>query len=168
MSQAPAGPSFVHPSAVILGDVRLGERVSVWPTAVIRAEYEPVTVGAESNVQDGVVIHVDAGFPATIGERVTIGHRAIVHGATVESECLVGMGAILLNGVRVGTGSVIGAGAVCRQGMQIPAHSLVLGVPAKVVRQTTEDERAGILRSAETYVSLAAGHREGRYPTLKT
>ncbi len=154
---------WIHDSAVVLGDVQLGERVSIWPAAVIRAEFEPVVIGADSNVQDGTVIHVDYGFGVTVGARVTIGHRAIVHGATVEDESLIGMGAILLNGVRVGTGSVIGAGAVCRQGMRIPPHSLVLGVPGKVVRETTPEEREGIKRSAETYVRLSEEHRAGKH-----
>jgi carbonic anhydrase/acetyltransferase-like protein (isoleucine patch superfamily) len=154
---------FIHDTAVLLGDVRLGRDVSIWPHVAIRAEFEPVVIGDQSNVQDGTVIHVDAGFPATIGARVTVGHRAIVHGATVHDESLVGMGAILLNGVVVGSGSIIGAGAVCSQGMQIPEGSLVLGVPGKIVRQTTAAEREGIRNSAKIYMRLAAEHRSGKH-----
>src|SRR6476660_5078 len=109
--------AFIHPLAVILGDVTLGARVSVWPTAVLRGDSDAITIGEDSNVQDGTIIHVDPGVPCTIGARVAIGHRAIVHGATVGDDCLIGMGAIVLNGVVVGPGSIIGAGAVCREGM---------------------------------------------------
>jgi carbonic anhydrase/acetyltransferase-like protein (isoleucine patch superfamily) len=107
---------------------------------------------------------VDHGVPCTIGRRVGVGHRAIVHGATVEDNCLIGMGAILLNNVHVGTGSIVGAGAVCPEGMVIPPNSLVLGVPGRVVRQTTEAERERIQRTVESYLKLQDEHRSGRYP----
>src|SRR5450432_2258351 len=103
-----------------MGEVALGARVSVWPTAVIRADSAAITVGADKNIKDGVVLNVDSGFPLVIGARVSIGHRAVLHGATVEDDCLIAMGAILLNGVVVGAGSLVGAGAVCREGMRIP------------------------------------------------
>jgi carbonic anhydrase/acetyltransferase-like protein (isoleucine patch superfamily) len=153
--------SFIHSTAVVLGRVTLGNHVSVWPTAVIRGDTDTITIGDESNVQDGCVIHADPGIPTTIGKRVTIGHRAIVHGSTVEDEVLVGMGAILLNGCRVGSGSIIGAGAVCKEGMVIPPNSLVLGVPGKVVRETTDEERERIRASAASYVANAERHRSG-------
>lgn len=156
--------AFVHPLAVVLGDVTLGARVSIWPTAVLRGDSARIVVGDESNVQDGTVVHVDEGVPATIGRRVGIGHRAIVHGATVDDDVLVGMGAILLNRVHVGTGSIIGAGAVCPEGMEIPPNSLVLGVPGRVVRQTTDAERARIRHTVESYLQLQQLHREGRFP----
>ncbi len=105
--------AFIHPAAIVTGDVTLGARVSVWPTAVIRGDSDSITIGDDSNVQDGTIIHVDDGVPTHIGNRVAIGHRAIVHGATIEDDCLIAMGAILLNGVHVGTGSIVGAGAVC-------------------------------------------------------
>ena len=123
--------AFIHPLAAIIGDVTIGPRVSVWPTAVIRGDTDRIYIGADSNVQDGAVLHVDHGFPLVIGERVSIGHRAVLHGATVENDCLIAMGAILLNGVVVGAGSLVGAGAVCREGMRIPPRSVVLGVPAE-------------------------------------
>lgn len=158
----PVHPSaFIHPLAFVAGDVTIGARVSVWPTAVIRGDTAAVTIGEESNVQDGTVVHVDHGVPCTIGARVAIGHRAVVHGATVEDDCLIGMGAILLNRVRVGTGSIVGAGAVCPEGMEIPAHSLVLGVPGRVVRQTTPDERVRIGRTVESYLALQDEYRAG-------
>jgi carbonic anhydrase/acetyltransferase-like protein (isoleucine patch superfamily) len=146
--------SYIHPTAVIIGRVSLGERVSVWPTAVIRADTDTIDIGDDSNVQDGTVIHADPGIPTRIGKRVAIGHRAIVHGSTVEDDCLIGMGAILLNGTCVGSGSIVGAGAVCREGMQIPPNSLVLGVPGRIVRETTEAERERIKQTVESYVKL--------------
>lgn len=155
--------AFVHDEAVVIGRVRVAARASVWPTAVIRADSEVVSVGAESNVQDGAVLHADPGFPAIVGERVAIGHRAIVHGATVEDDCLIGMGAIVLNGAHVGRGSLIGAGAVCKEGMVIPPNSLVLGIPGRVVRETTPEMRERIAKTVRTYVELSDAHRSGRF-----
>jgi carbonic anhydrase/acetyltransferase-like protein (isoleucine patch superfamily) len=155
--------AYLHPAAIVLGDVTLGAHVSVWPTAVIRGDTAPIVVGEDSNVQDGAVLHVDHGVPCTIGKRVAIGHRAIVHGATIHDDCLIGMGAILLNRVVVGSGSIVGAGAVCTEGMEIPPNSLVIGVPAKVRRETTDDERARIARTVQSYLVLQDEHRAGRY-----
>lgn len=158
--------AFIHPRALVCGDVTLGPRVSVWPCAVLRGDTAAITVGADSNVQDGAVLHVDHGVACTVGARVGIGHRAIVHGATVADDCLIGMGAILLNHVRVGSGSIVGAGAVCPEGMEIPANSLVLGVPGRVVRQTTEAERARIRGTVESYLALQEEHRRGAFPEM--
>jgi carbonic anhydrase/acetyltransferase-like protein (isoleucine patch superfamily) len=149
---------FIHPAAIVIGDVVLGDKVSIWPVAVLRADNDRITIGDESNVQDGCVIHVDQGFPCTVGKRVTIGHRAVVHGATIEDECLIGIGAVILNGALVGTGSVIGAGAVVPEGMQVPAGSVVLGVPGKVVRRVDAEMRERILRGAAAYVAIQAWH----------
>ena len=151
--------AFIHPAAIVLGDVTLGARVSVWPTAVIRGDSDTITIGDDSNVQDGTIVHVDHGVPTTIGNRVAIGHRAIVHGATIEDDCLIAMGAILLNGVRVGSGSIVGAGAVCREGMVIPPNSLVLGVPGRVTRETTPAERERIRHTVESYLELQTRYR---------
>ena len=159
--------AFIHPAAFVCGDVTLGPRVSVWPTAVIRGDTAPITIGADSNVQDGTIIHVDHGVPTLIGERVAIGHRAIVHGATVGDDCLIAMGAILLNHVKVGAGSVIGAGAVCAEGMEIPAGSIVLGVPGRVVRQVTAEMRARVAKTVASYIELQERHRAGLYPPLR-
>jgi carbonic anhydrase/acetyltransferase-like protein (isoleucine patch superfamily) len=159
--------AFVHPNAFVYGDVVLGPRVSVWPTAVIRGDTGAIAIGDESNVQDGSVIHVDHGVPTTIGRRVGIGHRAIVHGAVVGDDCLIGMGAILLNGVRIGSGSIVGAGAVCPEGMEVPPNSLVLGVPGRVVRQTTAAERDRIARTVQSYLDLQQAHRRGEYPRAR-
>lgn len=158
--------AFIHPLAFVCGEVTLGARVSVWPTAVVRGDTDAIEIGDDSNVQDGTVVHVDHGVPTRIGARVAIGHRAIVHGATVEDDCLIGMGAVLLNRVVVGRGSIVGAGAVCREGMVIPPDSLVLGVPGRVVRETTAEERERIRRTVESYVALQERHRAGEYPAL--
>jgi carbonic anhydrase/acetyltransferase-like protein (isoleucine patch superfamily) len=155
--------AFIHSQAVVIGAVVLGARASVWPAAVIRGDTARITIGEESNVQDGSVVHVDHGVPTTIGNRVAIGHRAIVHGATIEDECLIGMGAILLNGVHVGTGTIVGAGAVCPEGMQIPPNSVVLGVPARVTRRTSPDDHERIRRTVESYVALQEEHRRGEH-----
>ena len=155
--------AFVHEHAIVIGNVSLGARVSVWPTAVIRGDSDSITIGDDSNVQDGTVIHADVGLPTTIGKRVAIGHRAIVHGSTVEDDCLIAMGAILLNGVHVGTGSIVGAGAMCPEGMKIPPNSLALGIPARVLREVTSGERVRIRETVETYVELQADHRNGKF-----
>jgi carbonic anhydrase/acetyltransferase-like protein (isoleucine patch superfamily) len=159
--------AFVHPDAFVFGDVTLGARVSVWPAAVIRGDTGRIVIGDESNVQDGTVIHVDHGVPTTVGRRVAIGHRAIVHGSTVDDDCLIGMGAILLNGVVIGRGSVVGAGAVCREGQQVPPNSLVLGVPGRIVRETTTAERDRIARTVQSYLELQQAHRRGEYPRAR-
>jgi carbonic anhydrase/acetyltransferase-like protein (isoleucine patch superfamily) len=151
--------AYIHPAAIIIGDVTLGARVSVWPTAVLRGDSDAIVVGEDSNIQDGTIVHVDPGVPCTIGARVAIGHRAIVHGATVDNDCLIGMGAILLNRVHVGSGTIIGAGAVCREGMVIPPNSLVVGVPAKVIRETTPEERERIAHTVNAYLELQVVHR---------
>jgi carbonic anhydrase/acetyltransferase-like protein (isoleucine patch superfamily) len=154
-----APSAFIHPAAIIIGDVTLGARVSVWPTAVLRGDSAAIMVGEDSNIQDGTIVHVDVGVPCTIGARVAIGHRAIVHGATVSDDCLIGMGAILLTRVQVGSGSIVGAGAVCRERMIIPPNSLVVGVPAKVIRETTPEERARIAHTVNAYLELQVVHR---------
>ena len=155
--------AFVHPAAHVIGDVTLGARASVWPTAVLRGDTAPITIGDDSNIQDGTIVHVDHGVPCSIGRRVAIGHRAVVHGAPVHDDCLIGMGAIVLNRVVVGSGSIVGAGAVCTEGMVIPPNSLVVGVPGRVIRQTTEEERGRIARTVEAYLVLQREHRDGKY-----
>lgn len=146
---------YIHPSAIVIGNVTLGRDTSVWPTAVLRGDIDAIVIGDETNVQDGVVIHVDYGVPVHVGHRVTIGHRAVIHGCTIEDDCLIGIGAIILNRAVIGTGSVIGAGAVVREDMHVPSGSLVLGVPGKIVRPVDEAMRERILRGAQTYVERA-------------
>lgn len=156
--------AFIHPAAIVCGDVTLGARASVWPTAVIRGDSAPIVVGEESNVQDGTVLHVDRGVPCTIGARVAIGHRAIVHGATVEDDCMIAMGAIVLNRVHVGAGSIVAAGALCTEGMQIPPGSLVVGIPGRVVREVRDEERERIRNTVASYLDLQRRHRAGEFP----
>ena len=162
-----AGPTthpsaFIHPLAYVTGDVRLGPRVSIWPFASLRGDTDVITIEDDSNVQDGCVIHCDAGVPCHIGKRVGIGHRAILHGAVVENDVLIAMGAILLNGSRVSSGSIIGAGAVVREGFVVPENSLVLGVPGRIVRETTLEERDRITRTVESYIALQERYRSER------
>ena len=151
--------AFVHPLAYVAGDVTIGARVSIWPFVSIRGDSDAITIGDDSNVQDGCVIHVDDGVPCRIGKRVGIGHRAIVHGATVGDDVLIAMGAILLNNVTVGSGSIIGAGAVVREGFVVPPNSLVLGVPGRIVRETTPEERARIRHTVDAYLELQKRYR---------
>lgn len=150
--------TFVHGAAVVIGRVRLGARSSVWPTAVIRGDIEGVVVGDDTNVQDGAVLHADPGMPCVVGDRVTIGHQATVHGCTVEDECLIGIGATVLNGATIGAQSIVGAHALVPEGMQVPSGVLVLGVPAKVTRELTAEERAGLAAQAARYAANAARH----------
>lgn len=158
--------AFIHPLAFVCGRVTLGSRVSIWPYVVLRGDTESIDVGDESNIQDGTVVHADEGKPTRIGKRVGIGHRAIIHGSMIEDNCLIGMGAILLNGVQVGTGSVIAAGAVCKEGMVIPPNSLVMGVPGRIVRETTAAERERIEGTVDAYLDLQARHRRGEFARL--
>ena len=151
--------AFVHPLAFIAGDVTVGPRVSIWPFVSIRGDTDIISIGDDSNVQDGCVVHVDHGVPCHIGKRVAIGHRAIVHGAVIEDDVLIGMGAILLNNTRVGSGSIIAAGAVVREGFVVPPNSLVMGVPGRLARETTPDERARIAKTVESYLTLQRQYR---------
>ena len=151
--------AWVAPGAVVAGRVRIGPDSGVWYTTVVRADMESVTVGAGSNLQDGTVVHADPGFPAVIGDGVTVGHRAVVHGCTVEDDCLIGMGAVVLNGAVVGAGSLVAAGAVVSQGMVVPPRSLVAGVPGKVRRETTDGDLATVRASAAGYRHLLGVHR---------
>ncbi len=147
-----------------MGDVTLGEESSVWYGAVLRGDMAPIVIGAQTNLQDGTIVHVDHEVPCVIGKRVGVGHRVILHGCIVEDECLIGMGSVLLNNVRVGTGSVIGAGAVLTEGMEVPARSLVMGVPGRVVRQVDERLARRIAGTWSHYVEQARAHKAGKYP----
>ncbi|HKR55247.1 MAG TPA: gamma carbonic anhydrase family protein [Gemmatimonadales bacterium] len=148
----------------MLGDVTLGPRSSVWYQAVLRGDMAAIVIGEATNIQDGTIVHVDEGKPATIGSRVGVGHRVILHGCTVEDECLIGMGSVLLNGVVVGTGSVIAAGAVLPEGMVVPSGSLVMGVPARVTRAVDDELRTRIRGTWQHYVVEAERHRGGAFP----
>lgn len=147
--------AYVAPGAVVAGDVELASGVSVWFSSVVRSEYAEIRIGADSNLQDGTVVHADPECPTTVGERVTVGHRAILHGCTVEDDALIGMGAVILNGARIGRGAVVGAGAVVTEGTEVPPMSLAVGVPAKVLDRDVPDvprpNVAGYLHLAGLY-----------------
>jgi carbonic anhydrase/acetyltransferase-like protein (isoleucine patch superfamily) len=159
--------AFIAPTAVVLGDVTIGADASVWYQAVLRGDIAPIRIGSETNIQDGSVVHVDTGVPCTVGRRVGVGHRVILHGCTIEDECLIGMGSVLLNHVRIGTGSVIAAGAVIPEGVTIPPKSLVMGVPGRVVRPVDEALEQRIAETWRHYVEVARAHRAGRYPRFE-
>jgi len=159
--------AWIAPTACVMGDVTLGSESSVWYGAVIRGDLAPITIGDQSNLQDGTIVHVDEGVPCRIGSRVGVGHRTILHGCTVEDDCLIGMGAVLLNGVLVGRGSVVAAGAVLPEGMQVPSRSLVMGVPARIVRTVDAKLTQRIADTWAHYVKQAAAHHAGKYPLLQ-
>jgi carbonic anhydrase/acetyltransferase-like protein (isoleucine patch superfamily) len=150
--------AFVAAGARVIGDVRLGDRASVWYNAVLRGDNAAIIVGAGSNLQDNVSVHVDHGSPVVIGENVSVGHNAVVHGCTIGDGSLIGMGSVVLSGAVIGAGSLVAAGAVVLEGTEVPPGSLVAGVPAKVRRALTDDERDRLLRNAETYLRLSGEH----------
>lgn len=152
--------AFTAPTSVVVGDVELAAGASVWYQTVLRGDGGPIAIGADSNIQDNSTVHVDPGFPMTVGERVSVGHNAVLHGCTIEDDCLVGMGATVLNGAVIGAGSLVAAQALVPQGMRVPPRSLVAGVPAKVKRELTDEEFAGIQLNAAAYLKLAADHRQ--------
>ena len=154
--------AWVAPSADLVGNVELRADSSVWYSAVLRAEFEPIVLGEQSNLQDGVIVHTDVGKPATVGAGVSVGHRAVLHGCTVEDDCLIGMGAIVLNESHIGAGSLIAAGAVIQEGAVIPPRSLVAGVPGKVRRELSDADLQRIRANAEGYVGLKDIHRTAR------
>lgn len=145
--------AFVDASAQVIGDVHIGSESSVWMNVVVRGDVNSIRVGARTNIQDLTMVHVMRGTqPTAIGDEVTVGHSAVVHGCTIESRCLIGMGAILLNGCHIGTGSIVAAGTLVPEGMVVPPRSLVMGVPGNVRRPLTPEEAASITRHAESYV----------------
>ncbi len=159
VSPTVAATAWIAPNATLVGRVSLGERASVFYGAVLRGDMDSITIGDDTNLQDNVTVHTDTGVPTVIGARVSAGHAAVLHGCTVEDDCLIGMSATLLNGVVVGRGSLIAAGSVVLDGTIIPPRSLVAGVPARVRRQTTDEEFAKIQRNYRSYLELSAAHR---------
>lgn len=148
--------AWVAPGAFVRGDVTIDEQANIWYNAVLRADQEKITIGKGTNVQDNCVLHGDAGCDVTVGEWVTVGHGAILHGCTVEDKCLIGMNAVVLDHAVVGAGSIVGAGAVVSAGTIIPPKSLVVGIPAKVKRQVTDEDIAGTVANSESYLGLMA------------
>ena len=150
--------AFIAPGAVVVGEVSLGARSSVWFNSVLRGDTDRIEVGEDSNIQDNSTVHMDEGYPAVIGRRVTIGHRAMIHGCVIEDDCLIGMGAIILSGARIGAGSLIGAGAVVREGQHVPPGSLAVGLPARVIGAVNDSHRAAIREGSEHYVALSRSY----------
>jgi carbonic anhydrase/acetyltransferase-like protein (isoleucine patch superfamily) len=148
-------PLFVAGNATVIGDITVGNQVGIWFGAVIRADKDRIVIGDRSNIQDNCVVHTSKGFPVTIGNDVSVGHGAILHGCTIDDKVLVGMGAIILNGAKIGSGSIIGAGTVVTEGKEIPPDSVVIGVPGRIVKQTDPDQQQHILNNAASYVNLA-------------
>lgn len=152
---------FVASNAAVIGNLLLHDSVSIWFNVVLRADNELMEIGARTNIQDGAVLHSDPGYPLSIGEDVTIGHKAMVHGCTIGAGSLIGINAVVLNGARIGRGCLIGAGALVTEGMEIPDGSMVLGAPAKVRRALSDEERQRLLTSAAHYVENAQRYRRG-------
>lgn len=157
--------AFIHPTALVNGDVVLGEGVSLWPYAVVRGDIAPIRIGSRTNLQDGVIVHTDYGVPIVVEEDVVVGHRAVLHGVRVGRGCLIGMGAMLLSQSDIGEECIIGAGAVVTEGKKIPPRSLVLGMPGKVIRAITEEEVSNIRTICARYHNLAREYVEGKFPT---
>ena len=154
--------AFVAPTAVVVGAVTMGERSSIWYGAIARADEEVIVIGPDSNIQDGCTLHSDPGFPLLVGRGVTIGHRVVLHGARVDDDVLLGMGCVVMNGAHIGTGSIVAAGAVVPPNTTVPPGSVVAGVPAKVVRPTTDDDIAHIRGNARSYTQRLAAARRVR------
>ncbi len=155
------GECYVAPTAVLIGRVRLRRKASVWFGAVLRGDNEPIEIGEESNVQDNCVLHTDPGFPLTLGQGVTVGHLAMLHGCTVEDFALVGINATVLNGARIGRNSIVGANSLVPEGKVIPANSLALGVPARVVREFSPSEAEKFASFSQSYVNRQGAYRSG-------
>jgi carbonic anhydrase/acetyltransferase-like protein (isoleucine patch superfamily) len=155
-----ARSAYIDPQAVVIGNVTIGEDSSIWPCAVIRGDVHSIRIGERTNIQDGSVLHVLLDkYPLTLGDDITVGHAAILHGCTIESRCLIGMGSIILNGVKIGGGSIVAAGTLLTEGTEIPPGSLVMGHPGRVRRSVTAAELEGIERSARGYVDYQEAHK---------
>jgi carbonic anhydrase/acetyltransferase-like protein (isoleucine patch superfamily) len=151
--------TWVAPNATVIGDVRLGRNVSIWWNATLRADNDPITVGDNTNIQDGSTLHTDEGVPLVIGSGVTVGHMVMLHGCTVGDDCLIGIGAIVLNRAVIGRNCLIGAGSVIPEGKEIPERSLVIGTPGRVIRQLTDEDIVRIRQSADSYLAHVAEYR---------
>ncbi|MDX1948216.1 MAG: gamma carbonic anhydrase family protein [Pirellulaceae bacterium] len=151
--------AYIAPGAVVLGEVTIGPDSTVWFGAVIRGDSAPIKIGRGTNIQDGCVLHADEGFPTTLGDRVTLGHGAIVHGATVEDDCLIGMRAVVMNGAKIGRGSIVAVGSIVVEGTEVPPGSVVMGQPAKVKRPASDCDIGRIRHAAEHYVEAGNSYR---------
>ena len=162
-----APSAFIAPGATVLGDATIGEESSVWFGAVIRGDCAPIRIGKRTNIQDLCVLHADPGFPCTLGDGVTVGHGAIVHGAIVEDDVLIGMRAVVMNGARIGRGSIVAVGAIVTEGMEVPPGSIVMGQPARLRQPAEERHFAQIHHAAEHYVQAAKSYQEADESTLR-
>ena len=156
----PSGEGWVAPGAHVIGNVVIGEGASVWFGAVLRGDNEKIAIGAGSNIQDGCVLHTDPGFPLSVGENVTVGHRAVLHGCRVEERCLVGIGAVILNGAVIGRESLIAAGALVGEQVKIPERSLVMGIPGRVLKQVTDEQAEAFEAAAQGYMERARKYQK--------
>jgi carbonic anhydrase/acetyltransferase-like protein (isoleucine patch superfamily) len=155
-----AHSAYIDPGAHVIGNVIIGERSTVWPNVTLRGDIEPISIGDDTNVQDGTVMHTDKGFPTTLGNRVTIGHSAVLHGCTIEDNALIGIGAIVLNGARIGKGAVVAAGSLVPEGMEVPAETLVVGTPAKPRRPVNAEEQERFRKGVQNYVERGAIYKQ--------
>lgn len=160
-----AKSTWVAGNVFLVGEVELAEDCGIYYGCVLRADRDRITIASGTNIQDGCVLHADPGFPLIVGENVSVGHRATLHGCTIDSDVLIGMGAIVLNGARIESGSLIAAGAVILEGTYIPPNSLVAGVPARIRRETSAEERAAIVQNAITYREISALNAAGEVQT---
>jgi carbonic anhydrase/acetyltransferase-like protein (isoleucine patch superfamily) len=156
--------AYVDPSAVVIGDVEIGEESSIWPHVSIRGDTALISIGSQTSIQDNTVMHADEGIPCTVGNRVTVGHSVVLHGCTVEDDALIGIGAIILNNARIGRGAVVAAGALVPEGMQVPPDTLVMGSPAKPKRPVKPEEQARFREGMRHYVEKARIYREELAP----
>jgi carbonic anhydrase/acetyltransferase-like protein (isoleucine patch superfamily) len=156
-----AASAYIDSSAQVIGDVVIGERTSVWPNVAIRGDVNHIRIGDETSIQDNTVVHVDhRTYPCLIGNRVTVGHSAVLHGCVVNNGALIGIGAIVLNGATIGAGSIVAAGALVPEGMNVPPNMLVMGTPAKIRREVTREEQERFQENCDTYVSLIEIYKE--------
>ena len=156
-----AQSAYIDRSAQVIGDVIVGERSSIWCNTSVRGDVNTITIGEDSNVQDNTVMHGELNqWPVIVGNRVTIGHSAVIHGCVIEDDCLIGIGAIILNGARIGANSVVAAGALVPEGSRIPPNSMVMGVPAKVRREVTDEEHSRFRENAQRYIKYREAYRE--------
>jgi carbonic anhydrase/acetyltransferase-like protein (isoleucine patch superfamily) len=159
-----AESAYIDSSAQIIGDVTVGERSSVWLNTSVRGDVNHIRIGDETSIQDNTVLHVDhQAYPCMIGNRVTVGHAAVLHGCVVEDEVLIGIGAIVLNGANIGRGAIVAAGALVPESMQVPANTLVMGTPAKVRRNVTAEEQARFAKNCDNYVKITAIYKEEQH-----
>lgn len=161
-SEKVAASAFLAPGAVVLGDVTIGAEASIWYQVVIRGDTAAIQIGAQTNIQDGTILHADPGYPCTIGERVTVGHGALLHGATIEDDCLIGIRATILNGAHIGKGSLIAAGSLIPERMVVPPGSVVFGAPGQIKRQVLPRDLERMAHAYSHYVKAAAVYREAQ------